>query len=276
MFLDNKYYDWYKRLTSQKDRELDCYTEKHHIIPRCMGGSDDKVNLVVLTAREHYVAHLLLTKCVANKFKGKILHAYVMMSEVKDKNQERFYKINSRLFESRKVESNKIKSQFRHSNEAKLAISEKLKGVPKQPFSDEHKANISNGHKGQKAWNKGLTGIKTHSEETKRKMSESQKGRVVSDETRKKISLASKGKVGKHTSEETKAKMRAASKRTKMSKEHKHKLSEIQKNTIFCFDKESLSFVRVSRSEYVELKGDRYITSNSKEYKSNYKEKAYA
>lgn len=276
MFLDNKYYKWYKELTSKQDRSLECYTEKHHIIPRSMGGLDTKENLVVLTAREHYIAHLLLTKCVTNEFKGKILHAYVMMSEVKDKNQKRFYKINSRLFESRKVESNKIKSQFRHSDDAKASISEKLKGIPKQPFTNEHKVNISNGHKGQKAWNKGLKGVAKASEETKRKISESQKGRVVSDETRKKLSLARKGKTRKPLSEETKAKMSSSSRRIKMSEEHKQKLSELQKNTIFCFDKESLSFVRVNRNEYVEFKVGRYITSNSNEYKLNYKEKAYA
>ena len=62
MFLDNKYYKWYKELTSKQDRSLECYTEKHHIIPKSMGGLDTKENLVVLTAREHYIAHLLLTK----------------------------------------------------------------------------------------------------------------------------------------------------------------------------------------------------------------------
>jgi len=48
MFLDNKYYKWYKELTSKQDRSLECYTEKHHIIPRSMGGKDTKENLVVL------------------------------------------------------------------------------------------------------------------------------------------------------------------------------------------------------------------------------------
>lgn len=40
----------------------DTYTERHHIIPKCMNGSDDSTNLVRLTARQHYVAHLLLHK----------------------------------------------------------------------------------------------------------------------------------------------------------------------------------------------------------------------
>lgn len=41
---------------------LDYYVERHHIIPKCMGGTDDKTNLVLLTAREHFVAHQLLLK----------------------------------------------------------------------------------------------------------------------------------------------------------------------------------------------------------------------
>ena len=38
------------------------YTEKHHIIPRSLGGSDDNRNIVILTAREHFVAHCLLAR----------------------------------------------------------------------------------------------------------------------------------------------------------------------------------------------------------------------
>jgi len=45
-----------------KDREMEGYVEKHHIIPKCMGGSDDISNLIKLTPEEHYVAHQLLLK----------------------------------------------------------------------------------------------------------------------------------------------------------------------------------------------------------------------
>jgi hypothetical protein len=45
-----------------KNRTIDDRTETHHIIPRCMNGSDDKSNLVDLTPEEHYVAHQLLVK----------------------------------------------------------------------------------------------------------------------------------------------------------------------------------------------------------------------
>ena len=45
-----------------QSRSLDVYTERHHIVPRCLGGSDSPDNLVNLTPEEHYVAHQLLTK----------------------------------------------------------------------------------------------------------------------------------------------------------------------------------------------------------------------
>jgi hypothetical protein len=53
------------------------YTETHHIIPRCLGGTDDLSNLVDLTPEEHYVAHQLLVKIHANN--KKLLYAAIMM-----------------------------------------------------------------------------------------------------------------------------------------------------------------------------------------------------
>lgn len=45
-----------------RQRTLLEYTEEHHIVPRCLGGTDDSNNLVNLTAEEHYVCHQLLVK----------------------------------------------------------------------------------------------------------------------------------------------------------------------------------------------------------------------
>jgi len=45
-----------------KSRSFGGYREKHHIVPRCLGGSDDEQNLVELTPEEHYLAHQLLLK----------------------------------------------------------------------------------------------------------------------------------------------------------------------------------------------------------------------
>jgi hypothetical protein len=45
-----------------KTRQLIGYCERHHIIPKCLGGSNFETNLVNLTPEEHYVAHQLLVK----------------------------------------------------------------------------------------------------------------------------------------------------------------------------------------------------------------------
>jgi hypothetical protein len=69
-------------------RVLDVYTEKHHIVPRCLGGSDNKNNITILTPREHYLAHYMLTKIYTENY--KLLHAFSMMAVINRK-QSRTY-----------------------------------------------------------------------------------------------------------------------------------------------------------------------------------------
>jgi len=63
-----------------KDRKLECYKEAHHVIPRCMGGNDLPENLVDLTAREHFIAHLLLLKIYPKQY-GLIKAVNMMCAE---------------------------------------------------------------------------------------------------------------------------------------------------------------------------------------------------
>ena len=59
----NKYENWYNAITTKaKLRTIDGYKERHHIIPRSLGGPDTKENLVDLTAREHFICHLLFNQ----------------------------------------------------------------------------------------------------------------------------------------------------------------------------------------------------------------------
>lgn len=61
-----------------KARVLSGYVEVHHVVPRCIGGGDEKNNLVQLTAEEHYVAHQLLHKMYPH-VKG-LLYALISMT----------------------------------------------------------------------------------------------------------------------------------------------------------------------------------------------------
>ena len=60
--------------------------ERHHIKPRCVGGTDDIFNLVDLTPREHYIAHKLLAEEYPNE--EKIVCAWHFMSVIKQNRYE--------------------------------------------------------------------------------------------------------------------------------------------------------------------------------------------
>lgn len=60
-----------------KNRTLFEYTEEHHIVPRCLGGTNDSSNLVELTAEEHYVCHQLLVKIYPNDI--RLVRAAIFM-----------------------------------------------------------------------------------------------------------------------------------------------------------------------------------------------------
>lgn len=64
----NRIYEEFIIDRREKEKLLkDEYTEKHHIIPRCMGGLDNRDNLIRLTPEDHFFAHLLLAKIHGGK-----------------------------------------------------------------------------------------------------------------------------------------------------------------------------------------------------------------
>lgn len=69
------------------------YYESHHIIPSWMGGSNKASNKVLLTAREHFIAHRCLWKHYRDRPSALALHR---MAKSNNKNQER--KFTSREF----------------------------------------------------------------------------------------------------------------------------------------------------------------------------------
>jgi len=70
MYLQNKYSKCYFNIINRaKSREIapNTYTEKHHIISKSCGGDNSSANLVKLTAREHFICHLLWVHNKATK-----------------------------------------------------------------------------------------------------------------------------------------------------------------------------------------------------------------
>lgn len=73
------YKNIYERLMLRaRDRGIEGYQERHHIVPRCLGGSDDAENLVRLTPEEHYLAHQLLVRIYPNNH--SLVKAAMMMT----------------------------------------------------------------------------------------------------------------------------------------------------------------------------------------------------
>ena len=79
-----------------KSRITSAYTEKHHIIPRCMGGSDSTENIVHLTPEEHYVAHQLLVKI--HPTNQSLIYAANMMCSANDTHRQDGQGRNNKLY----------------------------------------------------------------------------------------------------------------------------------------------------------------------------------
>jgi hypothetical protein len=206
----------YNQIIKQaKNRQLEGYKEKHHIIPKCIGGTNNKENIVELTAREHFLCHQLL--CEIYPKQPKLWYALHLMSINKNKKYTK-YNVSSRMYEYIKI--NRYKNSKSHSEETKQKlrkpkpkgfgenISKKLTGIKR---SEETKQKISDSGKGKhkhtEEFKKFISEIhknKNISEETKQKISEFVKQRIVSTKTKQKMSLSRKGK--KH-SEITKQKI---------------------------------------------------------------------
>jgi hypothetical protein len=226
--IQNKYCQWYQNLvTKAKERVLDdtVYQEKHHIIPKCFGGNDLPTNLVSLTLREHYIAHLLLSKMYVGEAKRKMMYALWRMllrektrgSRTFEMYREQYIKttLNTQVItdEFRQKVSNSTKGikktitqkvldknkrlkvelsgtgnpmyGKKQTDNAKLLISKKLSEHYKNPENRKKQALTRIGSK--------------HSESVKEEMSKKRSGagnamfgRKHSEETRRKISEAGK------------------------------------------------------------------------------------
>ncbi len=144
----------------------DEYHERHHIIPKCMNGSNEKENLIDLYAREHFIAHKMLAD--ENPDNDGLILAYTCMAFIKRDDTER-YELTPEEYEEVRIIHAKTISR-RHTGEG-------------NPFYGKY-----------------------HTEETKQKIVEFNSGRVYSEETRKKMSDSLSGEnnpmFGKHWSQQ--------------------------------------------------------------------------
>lgn len=169
----NKYTKWYFNIiNNRRINPAQGYTERHHIQPESLGGSNAKENLVQLTAREHYICHLLLTKMLTGEAKRSMHFAFYSMQR-KKQGMER-YVPNSHIYEI--VRKNIDRTP---SDETRKRMSESQKNRP--PLTDKGRENLSNSVKA------------SYTPELRAKRSEQFRGREVSNETRAKQSSSKTG-----------------------------------------------------------------------------------
>lgn len=196
----------------------DKYHERHHIIPRCMDGTDDKENLIDLFAREHFIAHKLLAEENPNN-KG-LVYAWWCMATANGKHIDDAYKLTPEEYEEMRIiyskyvtgENNPMFGKT-HSIETRSKISENHADVSGEnnpnygkPRSNETKQKLSELRKGKFTGENNPFYGKKHTEEVKQKMSKERKGKFIgesnpfygkkhTEESKKKISISnSRGK----------------------------------------------------------------------------------
>ena len=218
MYLHNKYTNWYFAIIAKASLQVNDgnFREKHHIIPKSLGGTNEAVNLVKLTPKAHYICHLLLTKMVEGPSRHKMWYAHYMMMRGTNRYRPsaRMYDLAKRNLSLANKERPGPNLGKTMSEEQKAKLSASLKGKNTTPKSEEHKQKLR----------------KPKSEEHKRKLSESRKGKTFgythSEETKKKIAESNRGKSGTPKTIEQKKHQSAMMKGRKYSEENRRKIGE--------------------------------------------------
>lgn len=158
------------------------YHETHHIVPKCMGGTNDDENLIDLFAREHFEAHRLLA--LENPDNRKLIHAWWMMSTVTIDSEQRQVEITPEEYEEAKKALSKAMSG---KNNPMYGKPSPMRGIH---LTEEQKQYLREINLGERSPKYG-----THtSEETKEKMREARIGKKATDEARLNMRNAHLGK----------------------------------------------------------------------------------
>ena len=207
----------YERIYNQiiergKQRLLEGYGENHHIIPKCIGGADTQDNIVRLTAREHFICHLLLIEVFPDT-SGLYTAAYFMA------NTREGLRVGARTYALLREANAKVMSKRVVSQETRDKMARRMTGTK---LSKETREKISKSNKGKVNRYKGMSMEemfgKEKADEIKAKKSKALKGKPStrknykpSEETKRKQSEALKGKPSPHRgrvhTEEAKKKM---------------------------------------------------------------------
>lgn len=148
MFIPNKYLTIYFKIVDRsKNRIIDGPIEEHHIIPKCLGGSNKKENLASLTPKEHFICHKLLIKITIGVVKRKMCYALWRMCH----NSKAHHRhISSNQYEHARKMFIESRKGHKHTKESREKQSKSTKGIPRPWAKDaisKHHAMIKSGQK---------------------------------------------------------------------------------------------------------------------------------
>lgn len=183
MFTDNKYTRWYYRIIDRAiARQSVGYSERHHIIPKSLGGSDKKDNLIRLTAREHFVCHMLLVKMTTGEAKKKMSRAFWLMAKGTGKRYRpcsKLYEVARKLFVA--AQTGHPNYLINHTEYAKKLISIAQKEIISTLTLDEITQRMKN----------SCCHPDSYTEERSNNISRSLIGRTIGENQKKNIAIGS-------------------------------------------------------------------------------------
>ena len=206
IYIHNKYYNIYfsiinKSLSENRSKKDDRIYEIHHIIPKSCEGSNEPSNLILLTPKEHYICHRLLPKMVKSKLHYEKM-IYALWSLVNRNGHSERHSPSGKIYQHIKEEQSKVRSERMkgegnhfygktHTKEVKFNLS---KNNPAKRLDVRQKMSISAKEKFKKGY-KNHNALNGWSDETKKKISEANRGKTLSTVTRNKMSETRKKKI---------------------------------------------------------------------------------
>jgi len=188
-----------KFIDALRNQRIDGYFEKHHILPRSLGGSDDASNLILLTSRQHYLAHWMLWKA----YGGAMAVAFDYMNGIKRYGK----RLPSRVVAALKADVSKRISERPVSYETREKQRQAKLG---KKLSAEHVEKVRLAVLGRKMGPEFAAKVS----EAKRGRGNGRFGCSMSETTKQRIGDAQRGSLnhmaGKKHSPETREKMRIA------------------------------------------------------------------
>lgn len=143
------------------------YVERHHVVPRCLGGGDEPSNLVPLTPEEHFVAHQLLVR-LHPEHKGLAIAVWRMTFGKHHENSKRYGWLRRK-----------------HAEAIGEVVGKYWRGRKRGAFSEQHRERISTAQLGKKRG--------AHSADHKAKLADAHRGKQLTAEHRAKLAAAKLG-----------------------------------------------------------------------------------